>query len=154
MHRIVVTETEQQTRALGRELAEHLKAGNLVAMSGELGTGKTVLVRGICEHFQCEQQVSSPTFTIENEYKGTATLVHCDLYRVKSIAEMLDIGLDEVFTGNGIILVEWAERAKALLPLPRLEIRCEHGEMESQRKYTIADVQNEADSILLVNGTR
>ena len=148
MPRVITTTDERQTRQLGLDIASSLHGGCLVALSGELGTGKTVLVRGICEYFHCERQVTSPTFTIMNEYLGTAAIVHCDLYRLNSIAEMLSIGLDEMFGGERIVLVEWAERALQLLPVPRREILCEYGDREEERRYTVVEVQAENNSVL------
>jgi tRNA threonylcarbamoyladenosine biosynthesis protein TsaE len=144
----VVTTSEGETRALGRDIASKLGPGSVVALSGDLGTGKTALVRGICEFFGCADQVTSPTFTIMNDYRGSIPVNHCDLYRLHSIEEMLAIGFDDIFEPDCIVLVEWAERAVAILPTPRIEIICRHGEQEQTRRYLIADVLHPQASML------
>jgi tRNA threonylcarbamoyladenosine biosynthesis protein TsaE len=146
--RKIVTNADSETFELGRRLANELQEGVPVALSGELGTGKTTLVRGICAYFGGSNQVTSPTFTIINEYSGTKPVSHTDLYRLDSIDEMLGIGLDEVFTADQIILIEWAERAGPILPLPRLEILCAHTMDENRREYTIHVCTKEGQSIL------
>lgn len=136
------------THALGRQLAAELTPGILVALTGDLGTGKTALVRGICDGLGCGEQVTSPTFTIVNEYVGIVRVTHCDLYRLDSISEMLDIGLDDVFRSDAVVLVEWAERARPLLPVPRLEIRCSHGDDDDVRLLDIVMCEDDATSLL------
>ena len=138
MHLQLTTYSEEETRAVGRRLAESLPSAAVVAMSGDLGAGKTAFIRGFCEHFGCADQVSSPTFTIVNEYHGSGNLAHCDLYRLSSQEEMLQIGLHELFREERIILIEWAERAGALLPLPRYEVAIHHTDDPAARKITIA----------------
>jgi tRNA threonylcarbamoyladenosine biosynthesis protein TsaE len=142
------TYSEEETRAAGRRLAAALPPDALVAFSGDLGGGKTAFIRGICEQLGCERQVTSPSFTIVNEYSAGGRILHCDLYRLHGIAEMREIGLDELFASGGIILVEWAERARALLPLPRYEVAVHHGEHEFQRLFEIRSVEDEDESIL------
>ena len=142
------TYSEEETRAAGRRLAALLPDDALVAFSGDLGCGKTAFIRGMCEHFGCERQVTSPTFTIINEYAGSRAVAHCDLYRLGSVEEMLQIGLNELFAGGGIVLIEWAERALPLLPLPRFEVAAWHGESEVQRRFEIRSVEEAHESIL------
>ncbi len=142
------TYTEAETRAAGSRLAARLPENALVAFSGDLGCGKTAFIRGMCAHYACDQQVTSPTFTIVNEYAGSRKVTHCDLYRLGSIEEMLEIGLQELFAGDGIVLVEWAERALPLLPFPRFEVAAWHGDTEEQRRFEIRLVEEPEDSIL------
>lgn len=129
----LTTYGEHETRRTGRMMAEQLPLDALVAFSGDLGTGKTAFIRGMCEVFGCEKQVSSPSFTIINEYRGTRDVTHCDLYRLETIEEMPAIGLDEIFSAERTVLVEWAERALPLLPLPRYEIALRHGLQHDER---------------------
>ncbi|MFA6235302.1 MAG: tRNA (adenosine(37)-N6)-threonylcarbamoyltransferase complex ATPase subunit type 1 TsaE [Bacteroidota bacterium] len=142
------THSETETRAAGMRLAAVLPAKALVAFSGDLGCGKTAFIRGMCEHFGCDRQVTSPTFTIINEYAGNRTVTHCDLYRLHGIEEMRQIGLHEFFSDEGIVLVEWAERALPLLPFPRYEVAAWHGDSENQRRFELRFVEEEEDSIL------
>lgn len=148
MDRTIETYEEAETRAAGAHLAMSLPEHALVAFSGELGSGKTAFIRGMCEAFSCPEQVSSPTFTLINEYSGTRTVLHCDLYRLSGMEDMHEIGLGEVFTREAVILIEWAERALPLLPFPRYEVAAWHGDQDAQRRYRIRYVEDPHDSIL------
>ncbi len=93
-----------------------LGPGDVVALSGELGAGKTVLVRGVATGAGSTAHVASPTFTFIREYAGPVPLFHADLYRIDTPAQLVDLGLEELFDRGGIVVIEWAERAGALLP--------------------------------------
>jgi tRNA threonylcarbamoyladenosine biosynthesis protein TsaE len=144
----IETYGEAETRAAGRQLAAALPYPALVAFSGDLGSGKTAFIRGMCEYFSCESQVSSPSFTIINEYTGTTTVLHCDLYRLSGLEDMHSAGIGDAFRREAIVLVEWAERALPLLPLPRYEVASWHGQEETQRRYRIRCVREVHESIL------
>jgi len=106
-----------QTEALGKSLAKRLKAGDVVALYGDLGAGKTCLVRGLAQALgTAEDTVTSPTFTLLNEYQGRIPLYHFDLYRLHTPQELEDLGCDDYFYGDGICILEWAEKAGVLLP--------------------------------------
>ena len=107
------THSAAETVALGRKLAAKLKPPKLVVLRGELGTGKTTLVKGIAEGFQAaaEEQVTSPTFTLVHEYRGPkANVFHVDLYRVDTERELETLGLDDLFDERSVILIEWGEK--------------------------------------------
>jgi tRNA threonylcarbamoyladenosine biosynthesis protein TsaE len=107
------THSADETIALGRELAEILKPPKLVLLRGDLGAGKTTLVKGIAEAFQAasEEDVTSPTFTLIHEYHGPAVnIYHIDLYRIDSQRELETLGLDDLVGENSILLVEWGEK--------------------------------------------
>lgn len=115
--------SEEQSIAIGRQFAADLKVGDVVALYGELGAGKTEFVKGVCDYFAVEDIVTSPTFTIINQYAGVTQdddpvlIYHVDLYRIESPEELADVGFDDcVFAHNAIKLVEWPERAEHLLP--------------------------------------
>ena len=146
MQKEIRTYSETETRAAGRALARELPESAVVAFSGDLGTGKTAFIRGMCDAFDCAGQVSSPSFTIVNEYRGNRRVTHCDLYRLDTIDDMLRIGLDEVFATGGTVLVEWAERALPLLPFPRWEIAAHHGSDADQRVYVMVRRENAAET--------
>ncbi|MDX9758174.1 MAG: tRNA (adenosine(37)-N6)-threonylcarbamoyltransferase complex ATPase subunit type 1 TsaE [Bacteroidota bacterium] len=148
MRRQFDTHSEEETRAAGRELAATLPPSVVVAFSGDLGCGKTAFIRGMCEAFDCAAQVNSPTFTIINEYTGSRRVTHCDLYRLASLDDFLQIGLDEILAGNGTVLVEWAERAVPLLPFPRYEVGAWHGTDAPHRRFEIRRVNNSDESLL------
>ena len=105
-----VTHNEAETEEVGRQLASGLAAGQVILLSGPLGAGKTALTRGLARGLGCDSAaVSSPTFTLVQEYQGRATLYHVDLYRLEPV-EIDDLGLEELVSGEGIVAIEWAER--------------------------------------------
>ena len=111
-----ITANETETLALAHDFAQTLRAGIVVALTGDLGSGKTVFARGIVQALGIDGKVPSPTFTLINEYNGTIPLYHMDLYRLNSIREIEDIGVVDYFYGDGICLIEWAEKLENLLP--------------------------------------
>lgn len=126
--------SEAETQAFGRRLALLLQPGDVVALIGPLGAGKTRLVKAICMALDVpEDVVNSPTFTLIQEYAGRYPIQHCDAYRLKSAAEFLDLGLDELFADEGIAIIEWADRVTEDLPTDRLEIRLEPTGLTSRR---------------------
>src|SRR6478609_8989988 len=113
MQRETTTKSAEETIALGRELASMLAPPKVVVLRGDLGAGKTTLVKGIAEGFQAvlEDDVASPTFTLIHEYRGpSATLYHIDLYRVDTQRELETLGLDDLMSENSILLIEWGEK--------------------------------------------
>lgn len=132
------TFSEMETIALGCEIAKQLVRGDVVTLSGELGTGKTRLIKGICQGLGVHEHVASPTFTIVNEYRVEGLMIyHFDFYRVKSLLEILDLGFEEYVSGDGICLIEWAEKAREILPLQRFSIRMGFGKNEWERHVEI-----------------
>jgi tRNA threonylcarbamoyladenosine biosynthesis protein TsaE len=128
--------SEQDTAAMGRELGSTLAAGDVVLLHGDLGAGKTAFVRGLAEGLGVDsQEVSSPTFTLVQEYRGgRLPLFHVDLYRLNDPREIDDLGLDEI-AEDGVLAIEWAERAPRP-PRQAIRIRIEHAG-ESERRIVI-----------------
>ncbi len=127
--RILPAETSSaaETEAVGARLAEYLEPQAIVALYGDLGAGKTHLVRGICTGLGVPPEaVSSPTFTIVNEYEGRLPVYHFDAYRVKGPEEFFELGYEEYFYGDGICLIEWPERGEALLHDDTIRLRPLH----------------------------
>ena len=123
--------------ALGERLGARLEAGTIIALTGELGCGKTLLTRGICAGLGVPpRQVNSPTFVLVNEYAGRLPVLHMDLYRLSGEEEGIEIGLLDYLgrANDGVMLVEWAEKIAALLPADHLKI---HFEILSARKREI-----------------
>lgn len=118
------TRSEEETIALGRELARELPGG-AVFLIGNLGAGKTTLAKGIVEgrNAATANDVSSPTFTLIHQYGDEAPVYHVDLYRLDEAGEVEKLGLDELFADGALVLLEWAERFPSLLPRDRTEIR-------------------------------
>lgn len=135
----IYTTSPDQTRAFGRELSTRLRPGDCVGLIGELGSGKTCLAQGICEGLNVPDRVTSPTFILVNEYRGRdaasrpISVYHFDLYRLLDADALIDLGWDDYLAGNGICLIEWAERAGSLLPERTLHIRIEIPESGSRR---------------------
>ena len=114
MTREFTTHSAEETIALGRELAPLLAPPKLVLLRGDLGAGKTTLVKGIAQGFQAasEEDVTSPTFTLVHEYRGpSATLYHIDLYRVDTPRDLETLGLDDLMDENSVLLIEWGEKS-------------------------------------------
>jgi tRNA threonylcarbamoyladenosine biosynthesis protein TsaE len=106
-----ISTSVDETQALGRRLGERLAAGSVVLLYGDLGVGKTAFVRGLAEGLGADpDEVSSPTFTIVQEYRGRLPLYHADLYRLQAGPETEDLGLEELVTLGGVLAIEWAER--------------------------------------------
>ena len=121
-----VTHGEEETRALARLFSRTLEPGAVVALVGDLGAGKTVFAKGVAAALGVEGEVTSPTFTLIQQYRGSLPLYHMDLYRLRDIREILDIGAEEFLYGDGVCLVEWAEKLENLLPARAVVIEIRH----------------------------
>ena len=121
---IFFSESPTETKGLGERIGKLLLPGDSVALTGELGSGKTVLTKGIARGLGIKgDPVRSPSFVLIKEYSGKIPLFHFDLYRLKKPEELNTIGYEEYFSGKGIVVIEWAERAKNFLPEEYLEIK-------------------------------
>lgn len=116
------TTSAEETTALGEELGRRLKPGDVVALFGDLGAGKTTLTKGIAQGMGVTAEVHSPTFTLIHEHPGPIPLYHVDLYRLSSEEEVEWIGIDEYIYNEGVTIIEWADRMRSLLPPERLDI--------------------------------
>ena len=137
------THSAEQTIALGRELAEALSPPKLVLLRGDLGAGKTTLVKGIAAAFHAaeEEDVTSPTFTLIHEYRGpAATLYHIDLYRVDTPRQLETLGLDDLISENSILLIEWGEKFTRFERDKDVEITLDRLD-ENGRKITVGIFQ-------------
>ncbi len=116
----------QQTEKIGFELGQKAKEGDIYCLSGDLGVGKTVFTRGFAKGLGVEEEyITSPTFTIINEYDGRLKLYHFDVYRIGSIEEMDDTGYEDYFFGDGVCLIEWAELVEEIIPPEAVWIKIE-----------------------------
>lgn len=119
---LIKTFSPAETAGVGEKLAAFLRAGDIICLNGELGAGKTRFVQGMARGLGIDGPVTSPTFTLINEYHGRLPLYHMDVYRLGDPLEMEDLGYEEYFYGEGVTVVEWAERVAELLPAERLDI--------------------------------
>lgn len=137
-YKIATIESEEDTRKLGLAIAEAAEPGDVVALIGDLGTGKTALTRYIAEGLGVTNTISSPTFTIVKEYKsGKMPLYHFDVYRLGDSEEFLDIGAEEYLYGDGICVIEWADIVDDVLPEKTVTINIEYGDKDGERLVTI-----------------
>ena len=117
-----ITRSSEETFQLGKELSKRLKKGDVVSVFGELGAGKTRIIQGICEGLQVQERVTSPSFTLINEYSGREKVYHFDFFRINKLTEAVDLGCDEYFYNDGICLIEWPEKIEKILPKKRIDI--------------------------------
>lgn len=122
MHLALRTETAEDTRAVGEALSRLLMPRDAIALTGELGAGKTTLVQGIARGLGVQEHVVSPTFTLVREYRGRLDLTHVDVYRLQREQDVLDLGLEEIGEGEAVLVVEWGDAVAALLPPDRLDV--------------------------------
>lgn len=127
----IVTQSAEETTTWGREFAKRLKAPMLVLLTGDLGTGKTTLTKGIVAGLgvAAEDEVTSPTFTLVHQYgkaTGVAKVYHADLYRIESFHDFETLGLEDVFARPAVVILEWSERFPLKAPWPMVRVRLEH----------------------------
>jgi tRNA threonylcarbamoyladenosine biosynthesis protein TsaE len=118
-----VTRSVEETQALGEAIAATLGPGAVVACVGELGAGKTAFLQGLARGLGVASAVTSPTFVLVNVYRGRVPVYHLDAYRTTSVAEVQDLGIEEMLDGEGVTLIEWADRILALLPPRAIVVR-------------------------------
>lgn len=156
------SKSPSETTAFAIDFASSLRRNEVVTLIGELGSGKTQFVKGVCQYFHVDDSVSSPTFVMLHRYAGTDNvgkellIYHFDLYKVSVPSEILELGYEEFFLGNGICLIEWADKLREMTPRNRTEIRFSHGVAENERqieveRYSAGSTKNVADSQLAQN---
>ncbi|WP_042357633.1 tRNA (adenosine(37)-N6)-threonylcarbamoyltransferase complex ATPase subunit type 1 TsaE [Bacillus rubiinfantis] len=133
-HYELITRNSQETSEFAERLASFLQPGDVLALEGDLGAGKTTFTKGLAKGLGIKRTVNSPTFTIIKEYTGKLPLYHMDVYRVADTLE--DLGFDEYFEGNGVTVVEWAHIIKEQLPSNLLTIYIYH-QKDNQRKIVL-----------------
>lgn len=143
----VETHSPEATEALGRSLGSRLRPGDVVALVGPLGVGKTVLAKGIALGAGASGYMASPSFVVIREYSGPITVFHADLYRIERPAEIDHLGLEDLAGGEGILMIEWADRFPGLLPRDHVEVRCAFGESSEERRITLTAPATMADRL-------
>jgi len=130
---VFVTNNESETICEGRKLGQLLKPGSVVALYGKLGAGKTVFTRGIAAGLGIDMNISSPTFTIVNEYNGEIPLFHFDMYRLDDESELFDIGWDDYLDRGGVCVVEWSEKVPGAFSPDTVIVKLENLGGDSRR---------------------
>lgn len=137
--RSYVSHSDQDTVNLAKDLASGLKAGDIIALIGDIGTGKTTFVKAIAKALGISETVSSPTFTVVREYRsGKFPLFHFDVYRLSNEDEFYDIGAEEYLYGDGITIIEWADIVEDALPLNTMIIEIKYGNNEGERIFNFS----------------
>ncbi|MDP8976941.1 MAG: tRNA (adenosine(37)-N6)-threonylcarbamoyltransferase complex ATPase subunit type 1 TsaE [Actinomycetota bacterium] len=135
-----LTKSADDTRELGAAVASLASAGDVILLSGDLGAGKTTFAQGFGRGLGVQDEIVSPTFTLIRSYEGRLTLVHCDVYRLDHLQEVIDLGLAEMVDGNAVALVEWGDVAAPGLPADHLETRIELTESDDERRFELRPV--------------
>lgn len=128
----LVTTSPEETQDVGRALGTAARPGDVFLLTGGLGVGKTCLTQGIAWGAGVKEHARSPTFVLVTEYRGRLPVYHMDLYRIDDLNEVLDLGLDEYLFGQGVCVIEWAEKAPEAFPADHVSVRMEEGG-ETQR---------------------
>jgi len=136
----ITTRTSNETQKLGKKIGKWIEHPLIIGLSGDLGSGKTVFVQGLAEGLEVPDQyyITSPTFTLINEYPGRFPLFHIDLYRLDGISDLEDIGLDELLYDQAVIAIEWAEKMSPDLPALHLAMTFEITDDDDRRISLIA----------------
>lgn len=135
----MISRNPEETLRIGRIIGENLHAGDIVALTGELGAGKTCLTQGIARGLDVPEPyfITSPTFTLINEYPGRHPLYHLDLYRLNGFRDMEELGYEEYLFGKGVSVIEWAEKARDILPDEAISISLTYLD-ENERQLAIS----------------
>jgi tRNA threonylcarbamoyladenosine biosynthesis protein TsaE len=136
----IISHSPEETISIGKEYASSLRANNIVGLFGNLGSGKTQFVKGVCKYFKVNEVVNSPTFIIVNEYKGiddyskvSININHFDLYRLKNVNQLIEIGIESYANENSICLIEWAELADVYFKGNLKRVNFDYGKSENER---------------------
>jgi tRNA threonylcarbamoyladenosine biosynthesis protein TsaE len=134
-NREILTHSSEETIAQGRKIGAVLKPPVLILLSGDLGAGKTTLTKGIAAGLGAarEDDVTSPTFTLVHKYDGSTRVYHVDLYRIDGLHDLETLGLEDIFSEQAVVIVEWPDRLKLRTGWPTVEIRLEHVAEEARR---------------------
>ena len=132
------TGSAQETRDVGCAISRSLRKRDAVILTGELGAGKTTLVQGVARGLDIDDPIVSPTFTLVREYEGRLPVAHVDVYRLERVQEVVELGLEELGAGEGILLVEWGDVIEELLPADRLRIELTVADETDDRRIAVS----------------
>ncbi len=131
----LVTTSAEETRSLAATVAGSLRAGDVVALAGDLGAGKTTFVQGACAALGVDEPVLSPTFTLVRQYEGEVPVLHVDVYRLERLQDVLDLGFDEMVEAGGVVFVEWGDVIDSLLPESNLQVTITIPDEDDERRH-------------------
>ena len=137
-----------ETEKFGKKFGDLLKKGDIVCLNGELGAGKTTLTKSIGLGLGVEEYITSPTFALINEYRGNLPVYHFDVYRLENIEELDDLGFDEYFYGQGVCIIEWADKIRDFLPKERIVLNIDKGESIDGRIISLSGRGRRYEEIL------
>lgn len=138
---------EEETLEFGRMIGKNMEEGILVCLNGDLGAGKTCLTKGIAQGLEIEEDVTSPTFILVEEYEGRLPLYHFDVYRIDDPEELYFIGFEEYLGKEAVVIIEWSSRIEEILPIERLDIDISRTG-EDEREITLSAVGETAEALL------
>lgn len=138
----------EETKQFGIGLGKLLKSGDIICLNGDLGAGKTTLTKSIGLGLDVDDYITSPTFTLINEYEGRIPLYHFDVYRLENAHELDDLGFDDYFYGNGVSIIEWAEKIENTLPKERTVINIKRGNDDNERMVQIVGFGKRHDELM------
>lgn len=133
----LVTKSADETILIGKKIGNCLKPGDIIALQGTLGAGKTTITKGIALSLEITDDITSPTFCLISEYYGKMPLYHMDVYRLGGIDDFENLGVDEMLYGDGVCLIEWSEKIMSYLPKSTIIVRLETTDSDNERKITI-----------------
>jgi len=144
--KIMNTDSVEETIEVGRKIGRKIGQGMTICLTGDLGTGKTHFAKGLAEGLGITDNITSPTFTIVNEYhEGRIPFYHFDVYRVNDIDEILQVGFEEYVYGQGVTLIEWADMIEAILPDEFIHVKIEKTQNENERIITLKSFGRDYD---------
>lgn len=144
----IITNSELETIELGNKIGKLLTDGDFICLDGDLGAGKTHFTKGLAQGMGIREDITSPTFTIVQEYDGELDLYHFDVYRLFDEEELYAIGFEDYLKRKGVIIVEWSEKVRGVLPKDRLEIRIEYLEDPDKRKLVFESFGKRAEELV------
>jgi len=144
--KIINTDSVEETIEIGRKIGRKIERGTTICLTGDLGTGKTHFAKGLAEGLGITDNITSPTFTIVNEYQeGRIPFYHFDVYRVNDIDEILQVGFEEYVYGQGVTLIEWADMIEPILPDEFIHVKIEKMQNENERTITLKSFGRDYD---------
>jgi len=142
----IVSNSSEDTENIAYEFASKIHSGDILALKGDLASGKTTFTKGFCKYFNVIENVTSPTYTIINEYSGDILIFHIDCYRINNTKELLNLGIEEYFDLDGIILIEWPEKILDFLPENTIIINFEHNNESNNKRIIKIKMNNNTKS--------